>query len=216
MPRPEAQSRVRHSLALQEEKGWPQDYGWGAAVQSLPPRVSGETSVPGQPGSSLPSSGQAARGPAALGSGPVAGHLPHPVLPSLLPEWASALQTANLIKWAAERLLPLIVGNLMIVSLSQLEGRGGACPAPRPLSPSQAQPSLHDRLSWSSSPGTPAKMRKSCSPGSELLAQLRTDTSSRTCFKVVAGVTHVFAWECTPALPPGLLRSSRRWPWSQE
>lgn len=130
---------------------------------------------------------------------------------------SSALQTANLIKWAAERLLPLTaVGNLMTVSLSQLEGRGGACPAPRLLSPPQAQPRSHDRLSWSSSPGAPAKMRKSCSPGSELLAQLQTDTSSRTCFKAMAGVTHVFACECAPALPPGLLRSSRRWPWSQE
>ena len=70
------------------------------------------------------------------------------------------------------------------VSSSRLEGRGGAYPAPQPLSLPQAWPSLHDRLSWSPSCGAPVKMRKRCSLGSELLAQSQTNMRSGTHFEV--------------------------------
>ena len=89
-------------------------------------------------------------------------------------------------------------------SPSQLEGGGGVGPAPG--SCPHRRPSVHDRHSWSPSPGAPAKMRKSCIPGSWLLAQPRTDTSSGTRFQVT-GWSHA-------CLSPGSI--PRPTLWSQE
>lgn len=209
MPRPEAQPRICHSLALWEEEGWPRDYGGG--VRGCCCGILGSQGLwrglpPGtgwlQP-AFLRTSHMWTLCPGLRPCGWTFTRAPFPPASSRKGPLPCRLRTSS----------DELQGGCFPhrcwephdkASPSQLEGGGGVGPAPG--SCPHRRPSVHDRHSWSPSPGAPAKMRKSCIPGSWLLAQPRTDTSSGTRFQVT-GWSHA-------CLSPGSI--PRPTLWSQE